>query len=1453
MSSVFTQNYFNILQEEELEPIKDKKRDISYKKKPIDKFKKLNDLFKYYPHYKKLSDNYNAGKYILFPNPENFTKEMAEYYSNLIDDGEDGQPKNNNLANILSDYLKLHELRQQEIPNIFQKKLSDEKSRIILRTDILDNIPRQNDYDFSSNLSDFLYWLKKTYEPYMGKSIEEMNNKSKMFSFWSITHKKDESKAYDNFLLLKEIRKYQIRMYYTIYEAIKIYYVEKKNNLLDRYKELKQAYLTYLTNTYTTSEENKDLLEYNNKSKYFLLFNENIELLIDKFSKDCIYYEKSNIIFFNTISSSYYLKKYLYLIFDITSVDDTTKLQQNKTLELFKLIKADIDNLIIQHFTIIKDNVLFIKNVASERYVLSENFDIILKSILKAQFIHIYEKLEKIDIKFIIFLSHFIYYEITLLNDVDQLNTPIFSKKMHPKYIINDFYNISSGKLESDAIIAKPLLLLGHHQELNDYLLCAKDFIVMAMISDKFKYGKICDLVTYNPDINDMYSLAEILKKENMIKAIFINNAENKIDKFMLHTKENLEYFLNNYTYIGILQIMAKHSVRTQDILLCYHNTDKNYKLFDPIGIRLRWGTILYESRATYRELLHLHWWNYRFFSQINNLKYIYICDNKLDDSRYEEVYLDPPNYKISPLREHYLEFSKINPKQIVLEGGDNSIPIIKQENKKLVKYYNKFNSTFRNPDSIMSEKIKKFLSLYYPYDYFFSEQRTYYNCRKIVTNPINILNYKFRTIGSLFFVEINNKYNLIENNFTNIYEISNNTYIGESIIVINDKLHKNFKLKTFNIDYLTQSRELKNYHLDLQKNIKNNDFINIFSKNQLITEINKINNIDFLYINLTTYKHISSTIGNYISKLYLLYVFNLVKSKLNVNSNLCIVTNIITNYFSVKIITLICSLYEEYFITTPEINYDRTIIYIICKHKKNTFNLVLDKLQEIIIKNCPTMGINETYVVEKIENRDEIKKHITQFFKNETYIKDIDLENNKLYKKIKKELIIFNTNFYFNMYNLYKKIYHNIKHNIKYTEEEEKIFREKNLYACIQWSKKYEIPLIPEIDFDSFGEKIKIKILSDIVSFEQDIIINIKNHEKNIIEFKTNNDFDDIPKYFKRAIVKNNLETRALDYRPMNIYHQVKVKIDYYYKKLTKEITKKYKLSNEYISNAWLKMTELLNKVDLINKKVEKIKTFHICELPGSFINAIKFYINTKTNIKEFEWKAQSLNPNRKDTDERIAFGDEANMLKKYPENYDFGYNKSGDITDYKNIEYYRKNYNDNDFITSDCGLPFIQKNLGYILSYSQYLMIFSCCKIGGNCVLKKYVPIDNTQEIYMLYLFYCLFDKVIIYKPKLNYQSQEYYLCGLNYLGINNDLLDKLINFLKNYKLNGFSSDIPNNFVLQIDKAQHALLDNMNNFIKKKIYFCDNFDKLTETDWENINKNCKEKIKEWFESVNL
>jgi hypothetical protein len=80
---------------------------------------------------------------------------------------------------------------------------------------------------------------------------------------------------------------------------------------------------------------------------------------------------------------------------------------------------------------------------------------------------------------------------------------------------------------------------------------------------------------------------------------------------------------------------------------------------------------------------------------------------------------------------------------------------------------------------------------------------------------------------------------------------------------------------------------------------------------------------------------------------------------------------------------------------------------------------------------------------------------------------------------------------------------------------------------------------------------------------------------------------------------------------------------------------------------------------------------------------------------------------------------------------------------------------------------------------------------------------------------------------------------------LGIDKIFLDELIEYLKNYKLDGF--------LLQIDKAQHELLDIGNDFIRKKIYFCDKFELLSDDDWDNINKACKSKIKEWFESVGL
>jgi hypothetical protein len=116
---------------------------------------------------------------------------------------------------------------------------------------------------------------------------------------------------------------------------------------------------------------------------------------------------------------------------------------------------------------------------------------------------------------------------------------------------------------------------------------------------------------------------------------------------------------------------------------------------------------------------------------------------------------------------------------------------------------------------------------------------------------------------------------------------------------------------------------------------------------------------------------------------------------------------------------------------------------------------------------------------------------------------------------------------------------------------------------------------------------------------------------------------------------------------------------------------------------------------------------------------------------------------------DVRKPFGDEADLLKKYPNNYDFGPKNTGDITDPDNVYYYKNKYNDNDFTTADGGLPGSQTNLSYILSYAMYLCIFSCTKIGGNALIKRFYPTSNNQEIYMMYIFYSSFENTIIYKP--------------------------------------------------------------------------------------------------------
>ena len=747
-----------------------------------------------------------------------------------------------------------------------------------------------------------------------------------------------------------------------------------------------------------------------------------------------------------------------------------------------------------------------------------------------------------------------------------------------------------------------------------------------------------------------------------------------------------------------------------------------------------------------------------------------------------------------------------------------------------------------------------------------------------------NLLYYKLINLTSMYFWELNQKYNIIQKNYKNLYEICNIETISDSIILINDKYFptKNLYINSIILSFLSLPNLFNVLFEEIiaanKKNFKKVNFYNIDSFKNYEKHLDNIYNIDFIYLTfIPNSLMLPKIIMIAISKLFELYTFLKIINKINVGGSICIYIYQLRNINHLKLMAFYCSFFELYYITYPDIqdyfNFD--CFYLILKNKKNVKFDPTDLLNELLT-NSPSLGINY-----KIYTNENEIKHINdntlplisqkEYFEeyDEKIIDKISFINpevEKIYLELEKEYINMFNDFGFKHAKKLEKFrdLYDKQENDTLTEEIVKEIDKQNIKDCIKWAKTNNFPLVPEYNIDHFDLSYENIMYRDVVSFEKDIFFRFKpydNKEPNI-KFTSLDNFSDLPPSFEKMIGKSREDIRAFDYRNTDIYKSIKKKIDYYYKKITYAISFTYDIPNFHVSNdEWLKIIEILSKIKAIDITKTNLKSFHICEFSGSFINAIFFYLSLKNKNIKWVWKAQRINPlaalpkyndnfitNDLDVIHNEDIGYDEIMLNNYYDNYDFGSNNTGDITKYENIMYYRQNHNDYDLITVGCSS---KTGNEHILSYSQYLMIFSCCKKGGNAILKRVFPIENSQELNMLYLFYCLFENVIVYKPKLNYHSQEYFLVALNYKGISSELLDKLIDFLKNFDLVGFTTTMPTNFTLQVDKMQNDLIENMNKFIKKQIYFYDNYDTIKKDEWKILKRAIKEKIKDFFDDI--
>ena len=302
-------------------------------------------------------------------------------------------------------------------------------------------------------------------------------------------------------------------------------------------------------------------------------------------------------------------------------------------------------------------------------------------------------------------------------------------------------------------------------------------------------------------------------------------------------------------------------------------------------------------------------------------------------------------------------------------------------------------------------------------------------------------------------------------------------------------------------------------------------------------------------------------------------------------------------------------------------------------------------------------------------------------------------------------------------------------------------------------------------------------------------------------------------------------------------------------------------RLGDSSISQAWLKMYEIITDCDLVPRNQKgTFRSFHLCEAPGTFINALNNYIRTKTSYTDFDWMAQSLHPRLADI--KDTYG----LIKRHSTQWDWGADGTGDITQVANIRHYirlaRERFPQGiNLMTSDCGLPMGNPKYEFV-AFASYVAILAILPKGGAMVYKILSPIDLPLIWNLIYITFTNFKEFAFFKPVQNAQSREFYLVAKDYLGTAPPVIDKLLDIVQrwsrlesqDYKakwlenLDLFQDTYPEEFVAQVLSISERLTQNYVDSIERIIYYVDNHESLGMEYRKHIEKYIEEKNEDWI-----
>ena len=249
----------------------------------------------------------------------------------------------------------------------------------------------------------------------------------------------------------------------------------------------------------------------------------------------------------------------------------------------------------------------------------------------------------------------------------------------------------------------------------------------------------------------------------------------------------------------------------------------------------------------------------------------------------------------------------------------------------------------------------------------------------------------------------------------------------------------------------------------------------------------------------------------------------------------------------------------------------------------------------------------------------------------------------------------------------------------------------------------------------------------------------------------------------------------------------------------------------------------------------VPSLLTGHIAEGPGGFIEAIRYIRNHNKDdlafgmtLIKYDRNIKKINVLGWHKSNRFLFNNpEVRILN--------GEDGTGDIYKTKNIEFFNNEIRNAsrdgaDIVTGDGGFDFsidynYQEQLSCKLIFSQILCALKCQKINGTFICKFFdLNLYFTTE--MLYLLYSTYETIYIYKPFTSRiaNSEKYIICS-NFIGIENSLLDNLLNVLDKWNtyedvtINYIFKTIPSDFIEKIKEINIEIIDSQIKSINNTI----------------------------------